>query len=133
MPDGAFETRFAMRPDCAVPHLDVRSDMDNFVWAVSQMPAGESYMAAGSYCGFAEYSRLWAEVTGRKARYRQIGLEELVELASDDKEFGAELGAMYVYADEVGYDGGDGSLLWAQDIEKVSRWSLNFLDWCCGY
>jgi hypothetical protein len=109
---------FTTAPDAAVPHLDVNADMGNFVWAVCQMPPGRSYMAEGTTCSWSEYLRFWSHVTGARARYQQITLQQMVD-AVPDKEFGREIADMFSYSSGPGYDGGDASLLKAADIEKV--------------
>lgn len=110
---------FPTAPDAAVPHLDVVSDLGNFVYAVSKMPPGKSYMAAGSNCSWTEYMRLWSEVNSTPARYRNLTLEDLIDKL-DDKEFAREFGYMLAYSSQPGYDGGDRQLLWAEDIRNVS-------------
>ncbi|KAI9924828.1 hypothetical protein MW887_006684 [Aspergillus wentii] len=86
MGDG-FEMTFPTTPDAAVPHLDVNADLGSFVYAVSQMPPGQTYMAAGSTCSWTEYMRLWSAVTGVTGRYRQVSLQEVINNTLD-KEFG---------------------------------------------
>lgn len=110
--------RFPTAPDKPVPHLDVNADMGGFVYAVSKLPPGKSYMAEGTTCSWSEYMRLWSEVTGKPARYQQITLQQMID-ESPDKEFGREVGDMFLYSSEPGYDGGDESLLKAEDIRKV--------------
>lgn len=114
---------FPTAPSVPVPHLDVVADLGNFVYAVSKMPPGKSYMAAGSNCSWTGYMKLWSEVNLTPAHYRQITLEDLIDKL-DDKEFGRELGYMFAYSTEPGYDGGDRQLLWAEDIRNVSFESL---------
>ncbi|OJJ74827.1 hypothetical protein ASPBRDRAFT_52822 [Aspergillus brasiliensis CBS 101740] len=114
----SFEMTFTTAPDAPVPHLDVQTDLGNFVYAVSQMPPGKSYMACGSYCSWAEYMRIWGRMNSVSACYRQITLEELMEL-TPDREFGREVGDMFTYSTDPGYDGGDKELLTAQDIRNA--------------
>ncbi|RAL10185.1 NmrA-like family protein [Aspergillus homomorphus CBS 101889] len=116
--EDCFEMTFTTAPDAAVPHLDVQGDLGGFVHAVAQMPPGRSYMACGSSCSWTEYMRIWGEVNSVAARYRQITLEELVERAPDP-EFGREVGDMFSYSSDPGYDGGDKSLLKAEDIRRA--------------
>ncbi|OMP83736.1 NmrA-like family domain-containing protein 1 [Diplodia seriata] len=116
--DGTFEMRFPMAPEKPVPHLDVNADMGSFVYAVAQLPPGGSYMAEGTTCSWSEYMRLWSEVTGKPARYRQVSLQQMID-ESPDKEFGREVGDMFLYSSAPGYDGGDHSLLRAEDIRKL--------------
>ncbi|KAE8145442.1 NAD(P)-binding protein [Aspergillus avenaceus] len=116
--DGSFWMTFPTAPHVTVPHLDVNADMGNFVYAVSKMPPGRSYMAEGTTCSWTEYMRLWSEVNSVPAVYRQASLEEFV-LGSPDAEFGREAGDMLAYSTNPGYDGGDKSLLKASDIRQA--------------
>ncbi|KAK1758992.1 hypothetical protein QBC47DRAFT_436458 [Echria macrotheca] len=115
--DGSFQMRFPTRPDRPVPHLDVNTDTGNFVYAVSKMPPGKAYIAAGSFAGFGEYLRLFGEVTGARTSYKQVSYDEMVADA-DDKDTGIETAYMYMYADDPGYDGGM-ELLTAEDLKKA--------------
>ncbi|KAK0620714.1 hypothetical protein B0T14DRAFT_497189 [Immersiella caudata] len=122
-PDGSFQMRFPTREDKPVPHIDIVADMGNFVYAVSQMPPGKAYMAAGSTVGFGEYIRLFGEHNTVPVSYKQITFDEMVNDAVEDEAAGIEVANMYVYADEPGYDGGM-DLLTAEDIRKVSSIAL---------
>ncbi|KAL2007394.1 hypothetical protein VTN00DRAFT_8832 [Thermoascus crustaceus] len=119
MPDGSFEMRFPTAPDAPVPHLAVNADTGNFVYAISKLPPGKSYLAEGTTCSWTEYMRLWSEVTKVPASYRQITFAQLIE-AMPDKEFGREVGDMFAYSSDPGYDGGDATLLKAADIRKLA-------------
>lgn len=110
--------RFPTHPDSVIPHLDVNRDTGNFVYAVSKMPPGRQYMAAGTVCSWSEYIRLFTATTGIPAEYKQTPLAEMIELVPD-REFGREVGDMLLYATDPGYDGGDNTLLGAADIRKV--------------
>jgi hypothetical protein len=43
---------FTISPDMSVPDLAVNADMSNFVYAVSRISPGRSYMAAGTECSW---------------------------------------------------------------------------------
>ncbi|OBT51602.1 hypothetical protein VE04_07499 [Pseudogymnoascus sp. 24MN13] len=116
--DGTFQMSFPTAPNASVPHLAVNADMGNFVYAVSQMPPGKSYMAAGTECSWSEFIRLWSKETGVPAAYKEFTLEQFIEMVPD-KEFGAEAGDMFAYSSDPGYDGGDKTLLRAEDIRKA--------------
>jgi hypothetical protein len=105
-------------PNVSVPHLAVNADMGTFVYAVSQMLPGKSYMAAGTECSWSEFIRLWSKETGVPANYKEVTLEEFIGFVPD-KDFGAEAGDMFSYSSSPGYDGGDKTLLKAEDIRKV--------------
>ena len=111
--------RFCTAPDASVPHLNVQVDLGNFVYAVARMPPGKAYMAAGTECSWNEYMRLWRKATGAAGVYKQVTLAEMID-DNPDKHFGRETGDMFAYSSAPGYDGGDKSLLRAEDIRKVS-------------
>ena len=121
---------FPCGPDAKVPHIDINGDMGNFVYAVSKLPPGNSYMAEGETCSWSDYHRKWTEVHNTPTRYREVTLEKFIE-ASPDTDFGREVGYMCAYSSDPGYDGGDKTLLKAADIRKVwilfkwSRRSIN--------
>jgi hypothetical protein len=126
--DDTYLIRFPNQPDVPVPFLDVNADTGNFVYAVSQLPPGKSYMAEGTTCSWSEYMRLVGQFAKVRTEYRQISIEELVKI-SPDEEFAREAGVMFEYSSEPGYDGGDRELLRAEDIRKVSSIGVVF----CGY
>jgi hypothetical protein len=109
---------FPTSPDATIPHLDVNTDMGNFVYAVSQMPPGKSYMAAGTECSWSEYMRVWGETTGVPAKYKQVTMEQFIGIIPD-RALGEETADMFAYSSNPGYDGGDETLLKAGDIRKV--------------
>lgn len=109
---------FPTAPNVSVPHLAVNADMGTFVYAVSQMLPGKSYMAAGTECSWSEFIRLWSKGTGVPANYKEVTLEQFIGFVPD-KDFGAEAGDMFSYSSNPGYDGGDKTLLKAEDIRKV--------------
>lgn len=93
------------------------------------MPPGKSYMAEGTTCSWSEYVRLWSEVTGVPMTYKQVTLDEMIEEAPD-KEFGREVADMFAYSSDPGYDGGDATVLKAEDIRKVGDDSALL---CCPF
>ncbi|KFY27603.1 hypothetical protein V493_03404 [Pseudogymnoascus sp. VKM F-4281 (FW-2241)] len=116
--DGTFQMSFPTAPNASVPHLAVNADMGNFVHAVSQMPPGKNYMAAGTECSWSEFIRLWSKETGVPAKYKEVTLEQFIA-SVPDKDFGAEAGDMFAYSSDPGYDGGDKTLMKAEDIRKA--------------
>ena len=109
---------FPCAPEAKVPHIDINADMGNFVYAVSQLSPGKSYMAEGETCSWSEYQRIWTRLYNIPTRYREVTLDQFVE-NSPDAEFGREAGDMWAYSTDPGYDGGDKTLLKAADIREV--------------
>lgn len=117
MPDGSFQTNFPTHPDAVVPHLEVNDDTGKFVYAVSKLPPGGTYMAAGTFCSWTDFMKTWSKVTNKPATYKQVTTEELAN--SMDRAFGEEIGDMFDYSTKPGYDGAM-SPWTAEDITKVS-------------
>lgn len=116
--DGTFQMSFPTSPDALIPHLDVNADTGPFVYAVSQMPPGKTYIAEGARCTWPEFLKTWGEVNKVPVKYQEITVEQFAE-AAPDKDFGREAGDMFAYSSDPGYDGGDASILKAADIEKA--------------
>lgn len=110
---------FTTPPDAPAPHLDVNSDTGNFVYAVAQRAPGGHYMAEGTTCSWTDFMKTWGKVTGQRASYQQVSLQRMID-NSPDKAFGREIGDMYSYTGDPGYDGGK-KLISAADMRKVSH------------
>jgi hypothetical protein len=110
---------FPTTPEAKVPHFAVNDDMGNFVYAVSQLPPGKHYLAEGATTTWNEFLSIWGKLNGVKTKYQEITLDQFIE-ACPDKPFGKEAGDMFMYTSDPGYDGGDETLLKAEDIRKVS-------------
>ena len=118
MDDGSYQMSFPTDPNAKVPHLDVSADTGVLVYAIAQLPPGKSYMAAGTVCSWSDYMKVWSEVTNAKGTYQQITPEQFAT-ACPDEALGWELGDMFAYSSDPGYDGGNPELLYAEDIRKV--------------
>ncbi|KAE9974287.1 hypothetical protein EG328_003932 [Venturia inaequalis] len=118
LPSGTFQMSFTTAPDVPVPHLAVNEDLGSFVYGVAHMGPGKCYMAEGTTCSWTEFLGTWSKVTGRVAKYVQISDEDMAQ-NNPDTMFGEELANMFSYSSEPGYDGGDGTLLKAEDIRKA--------------
>lgn len=105
-------------PDAPVPHLDVNTDLGNFVYAVSKMAPGKNYIASGTTCSWTEYMRMWGEVNSVPASYRQATLDELIAVLPDP-ELGREIGDNFSYFSE--FNRNERELLTPEDIREVSE------------
>lgn len=109
---------FPTSPDAQIPHIAINKDLENFVYAVSKLQPGKSYMVEGTTCSWSESLRIWSEITRVPASYKQVSLAEYVD-ATPDKEPGREVWDMWDYCTDLGYDGGDSTSWKAPDIRKV--------------
>lgn len=117
LPDGSIQMQFPTRPDTVIPRLDPRKDTGQFVRALLRLPPGKTVMAAGTWCTWAEWVRTFGEVTGAKTSYREVSVSDFDEWLPGG--IGKEIGDMYEYSSDPGYDGGDPSVLRITDLEKV--------------
>ncbi|ORY07001.1 hypothetical protein BCR34DRAFT_570901 [Clohesyomyces aquaticus] len=118
MPDGSRQMRFPTSPSTIVPHLDARKDTGPFVKALLLLPAGKTVMAASEWCTWPDWIKTWGEVVGvPDCSYKQVTVGDL------DKWYpggiGKEIGEMYEYSNDPGYDGGEPEVLRTADLKKM--------------
>lgn len=104
--------------------LIVPSDAGNFVKALTQVSPGKNLLAFGDRLTWADYVKLWSQVTGIPAAFEKTTVEEHVKLAPGG--LGEEMAEMYAYAMDFGYDGGDPSIISAEQV-SAERGPLNTL------
>jgi hypothetical protein len=112
--------KFTTDPGAEAPHLDVNRDTGHFVRALTHLPPGTTVMAAGTWCTWPEWITTWAKVVGgADVSYRQITVEDFDRAIPGG--FGREIGEMFAYTSDPGYDGGDAEVLRLEDLKKVSH------------
>lgn len=124
-PDGSFIQRFSTPLDTVVPQLEANKDTGHFAYALTHLPAGTTVMAAGTWCTWPEWVKTWARVVGvpeDKVAYKHVG-NDVFDRALPDG-FGKEIGEMFEYSGDPGYDGGDANVLRVDDLRKVSLYDL---------
>lgn len=99
--------------DVPIP-LVVPSDTGHFVKALTQLPAGTNLMAFGDRLTWSDYVKLWSKITGVPATFEKTTVAKHSELAPGG--FGEEMGEMYAYAQDFGYDGCDPSVITVQQV-----------------
>ncbi|KAL7912347.1 hypothetical protein GGI35DRAFT_492245 [Trichoderma velutinum] len=111
--DGSMVLRIPGSGDVPIP-LVVPSDTGYFVKALTQVPAGKNLLAFGDRLTWSKYVELWSKVTGFPATFEKTTVAEHDKLAPGG--YGEEIAEMYAYAQDFGYDGGDPSVIYAQDL-----------------
>jgi len=82
-------------------------------------PPGKMVMAARTWCTWLQWIKTWGEVVGiPETSYKQITVEDFDRRIPDG--FGREIGEMFEYTSDLGYDGGDSGVLRLGDL-KVSQ------------
>jgi hypothetical protein len=115
--NGSFQMQFPTRPDITVPHLNPRTDTGPFVRALLQLPPQSTLMAASEWCTWSQWIKKWGDVNGVRTSYKQVGVDEF------DREIpggaGKEIGEMYAFSSEYGYNADQKDTLKTWDLEKV--------------
>jgi hypothetical protein len=115
--DGSFQMQFPTHPDVVIPHLNPRTDTGPFVRALLQLPPQSTLMAASEWCTWPQWINKWGEVNRVRTSYKQVGVEDF------DKEIpggaGKEIGEMYEFSNEYGYNADQKDTLKTWDLEKV--------------
>lgn len=118
MPDGSIQMRSPTHPDTVVPHLDPNKDTGHFVQALLRLPPRKTLMAASVWCTWPEWIKTWGNVVGVKTSYQEVRVADFDEWLPGG--IGKEIGEMYEYSNDPGYDGGDPALLRCEHLEKVN-------------
>ena len=93
-------------------------DTGNYVWALSQLPAGTNMLASSERILWADYVKLWSKITGVPAAFEKTTVAEHAKLAPENG-FGEEIGEMLAYAQNYGYDGSDPSVVFSADVSRM--------------
>jgi hypothetical protein len=119
LPDGSYQMQFPTRPDVLIPHLNPRTDTGSFVRALLQLPPRATLMAASEWCTWPKWIKQWGEVSGVATSYKQVTVEDF------DAEIpggaGKEIGEMYAFSSEYGYNADQKDTLKTWDLEKVRQ------------
>jgi hypothetical protein len=99
--------------DVPIP-LVLPKDTGNFVWSLSQLPAGTNMLAFSARLPWPDYVQLWSKVTGIPATFEKTTVAEHAKLAPNG--YGEEIGEMFAYAQDYGYDGSDPSVVFSADV-----------------
>jgi len=108
-----------------IPHLDPRRDTGPWVLALLQLPPNSTVMAASEWLTWPDWIRTWGEVTGVKTSYKQTTVQDLDEYVPGGA--GKEIGEMYEFSSEFGYNANQKDTLKTWDLDKVCRGSFEVM------
>lgn len=112
-PNGSMILRIPGSGDVPIP-LVLPKDTGNFVWSLIQLPAGTNMLAFSARLPWADYVKLWSKLTGIPATFEKTTVAEHAKLAPNG--YGEEIGEMFAYAQDYGYDGSDPSVVFSADV-----------------
>ena len=102
-----------------IPHFHTPKDTGYVVRAALQTSPGKNILAVGSMLSFADCLKVWCEVNKVPfGGYQEMPIE-VFEKHIPVPGLGRELGEMFLFMDEFGYDGSDPSVVHAQDVSQV--------------
>jgi hypothetical protein len=79
------------------------------------------YFGYGDMMTFDAWAALLSETLGADIRYKELTIEEFDEAMSWHKGVGRELGEMFAYSAEFGYNGGEKGVIAMKDVSLASR------------
>jgi hypothetical protein len=109
--------QFPTDPETMIPHLDPRKDTGPHVEALLNLPPNLTVLAASEWCTWPEWIKLWGSITGVETSYKQVDVANLDEHMPGGA--GKEIGEMFQFSSEYGYNADQADTLKRWDLEKV--------------
>ncbi|TKA68787.1 hypothetical protein B0A49_06279 [Cryomyces minteri] len=113
--DGTMKLKVPGSGDIPIP-LVVPSDCGYLVRALVQAPPGTNLLAFGDRMLWADYVALWSKTTGVPATFEKTTVAEHAKLSPNG--YGEQVGEMYAYFQDFGYDGSDPSVVHVQHLRE---------------
>ncbi|KAH8726045.1 hypothetical protein GQ44DRAFT_680236 [Phaeosphaeriaceae sp. PMI808] len=117
LPDGSVQMQSPTRPEMLIPHLHPRKDTGPWARALLELPPNSTLMAASEWCTWPDWIKQWGEVTGVKTSYKQTTIEDFDQHAPGG--VGQEIGEMYQFSSDFGYNANQKDTLKTWDLEKI--------------
>ncbi|KAI9761189.1 MAG: hypothetical protein M1835_008219, partial [Candelina submexicana] len=112
--DGSYKMSLPCDPNTPIPLVLTRKDVGYFVRALTQIPPGKTLLGyGGEKTSWSEFMRLFGEANGVKARFEPNTVDDYDKIMPGG--MGRELGEMFAYMGEFGYDGGDPEVINPKD------------------
>ena len=95
--------------------IDTKKDTGHFVRALIQLPPGKNLLAYGSMISWKDYTTLWAKILELPGGYyKQLTIDDFDKMVPGG--LGREIGEGWMAQGELGYDGGDPSVVHPKDV-----------------
>ncbi|KAL2357958.1 hypothetical protein BJ546DRAFT_835245 [Cryomyces antarcticus] len=113
--DGSWVLRLPCKADAPVPFIVTHKDTGYMVRGLVQSPPGKTLLGVGEMISFKEWAAKWGKlVVNQECKYEESAVEELDNTMPGG--MGREIGEMFLYMGEYGYDGGDPSVVHPKDL-----------------
>jgi hypothetical protein len=116
-PDSSIQMQFPTHPDTLIPHLDPRKDTGPHVRALLQLPPSSTLMAASEWLTWPQWIELFGDIKDVRTGYKQISVDDMDAYAPGG--VGKEIGEMFEFSSEMGYNASQADTLMRWDLEKV--------------
>jgi hypothetical protein len=120
--DGTYEIA-ACGPGTALhPFVDPNRDPAVFVHALADLPPQsefKTYYGYSEMLSFEEWAALLSKALGAKVNYKELTVDEYDERVTFFKGAGRELGEMYAYSAEFGFDGREKGIIPVLDVSTL--------------
>ncbi|KAL1691088.1 hypothetical protein GGG16DRAFT_91724 [Schizophyllum commune] len=129
--DGVYQLTRVASPDTKFPFVVTRKDTGPHVKvAILDLPPRSNLLVYSEMASWNEYIKIFKEVTGLKLVYKEVSIEE-ADKASPWHHIGREAGEVKQFAQELGWHGGDPSMLFHEDLAKrgISLKTTSLREW----
>jgi hypothetical protein len=120
-PNGSFLTIRTASPEVKYPFVVTQRDTGAFVKALVDAPPGKDLLGVSQTMTWPEWMKLWGDILGVKAGYKQISTEEFFKDVPEPLK--TELADAWDYAHEFGYTGGDPDVVTPDQVGQSYEFS----------
>jgi len=120
--DGTYEIAACGPGTTLHPFVDPNRDPAVFVHALAnlpQQPEMKVYYGYSELLSFDAWAALLSKALGAKVKYKELTVDEYNERVTFYKGVGRELGEMYAYSAEYGFDGGQKGVVAMLDVSNL--------------
>lgn len=111
-----------MAPYRKIPFIATIEDTGPLTKALVNSEPGKHLLAYREEMSFSEFAETWGRTLGVKARYELSGPDS--HWADLPKELRLDIEDAAVYISEIGYDGGDPSIIRPSEVSSVDRFTF---------
>lgn len=122
--------RLPSPPDTLIPHLHPCADVGSFVSTLyHHLPPNSTLMAASEWLTWPDWIATFGAVNGVKTRYVQVSVDDMVDGGGGEGGAGREIGEMFAFSGDCGYNSTQEGTVMQWDLEKVSFFVLFSVLW----
>ncbi|KAI9172758.1 NmrA-like family domain-containing protein [Paramyrothecium foliicola] len=113
--DGSYLTIRTFKPSTPIEFVDARQDTGPAVKALLELPAGKQVLAVSQQMNFQDWMKLWGEIHGVEAGYKQISVEEFWQGVPEP--LAEEIRDSWTFIEQYGHSGPDSDILRPEQVK----------------